>query len=707
MRRQPPRAWPVLGMAAGLTAAAGVVGWACSFSTSRLMVSTTMPADAVAFAGGEPGVVKATYRRRELLHAYRALRGLAPLPDPPPEHRPDPPPLPAAVAEPFAALLRDSVKDTWPISTPVWRDIRQYNSIDNCLPEAFAFAAETLAARQARYGAGDRAVDDWIRGQVAVFRNCGGDAATAAILPEPAPEWADARLRADRAYQAAAASFYATQYDDAVRRFDAIAADASSEWRPIGAYLAARACIRAATVPEPDDKTPERWREAERRLRATLADAAATRWHAPARRLLTMVETRLRPAERMRALAARLSAAAVPDAQEVEDYLWLHRQWFDAASAEASLAVRADDVTDWIVVTRAGDGRAARQQWQATQAEAWLASALGLAKGDEADLGDLLAAAARVAPSSKAYASVVTNRSRLLVASGRLDEARALLAALPSAPAAGLDREAINLLEGHRMAVSRTLDEFLAHVPRVVIAEAETETQVTPSTSGDIEWDADARGILDARLPVDLLVAAAASTKLPPALRARVARIAVTRAVLLDRMPASFRAARLLRTLDPEMTPSLDRYLAATSEPARRRAGLLLLLRNPTLSIHPVSADDQGLGPWWWCHGWTVSSPPEAPSFVTAAQGATAAEELGALVARAEPRVALTEGVLAWAAEAPDDPAVPEALARAVTGWRYASCGGESSPLPKQAFDLLHRAYPKSPWTARTKYWYR
>jgi hypothetical protein len=409
----------------------------------------------------------------------------------------------------------------------------------------------------------------------------------------------------------------------------------------------------------------------------------------------------------MRALAARLSAAAAPDGQDVEDDLWLPRRWLDEASAEAALAVRADDVTDWLVVTRAGDAQAARRQWRATNADAWLATALGTATGTEEDLADLLAAAARVPATSKAYASVVTNRSRLLVTSGRLDEARALLATLPSEPASGLDREAINLLEGHRMAVARTLDEFLAHVPRVVIAEAESETDVTPSTAGDVEWDADARGVLDARLPVELLASAAASAKLPPALRTRVARLAVTRAVLLDRMPASFRAARLLRTLDPELAPSLDRYLAATSEAARRRAGLMLLLRNPSLSIHPVSADDQGLGPWWWCHGWTVPSPPEAPPFVTAAQRATAAGELADLIARDEPRVALTEGVLTWAAESPDDPLVPEALARAITGWRYAYCGGESSPLPKQAFDLLHRRYPKSPWAARTKYWYR
>jgi len=32
---------------------------------------------------------------------------------------------------------------------------------------------------------------------------------------------------------------------------------------------------------------------------------------------------------------------------------------------------------------------------------------------------------------------------------------------------------------------------------------------------------------------------------------------------------------------------------------------------------------------------------------------------------------------------------------------------GMSGGYSKEAFDLLHRRYPKSEWTARTKYWYK
>ena len=92
---------------------------------------------------------------------------------------------------------------------------------------------------------------EWVRAQDAVFANCQGDPL---VLPDPAPPSADPLARADRAYQTAAAYFYATRYDEAAKRFQAIAADTTSPWRPYGRYLAARALIRSGTIPEKLDR---------------------------------------------------------------------------------------------------------------------------------------------------------------------------------------------------------------------------------------------------------------------------------------------------------------------------------------------------------------------------------------------------------------------------------------------------------------------
>jgi hypothetical protein len=56
---------------------------------------------------------------------------------------------------------------------------------------------------------------------------------------------------------------------------------------------------------------------------------------------------------------------------------------------------------------------------------------------------------------------------------------------------------------------------------------------------------------------------------------------------------------------------------------------------------------------------------------------------------------------------APKDPRAPEALHLAVNANRYGCTGKQTGQLSKQAFDLLHRRYPASPWAAKTKFWYK
>ena len=69
--------------------------------------------------------------------------------------------------------------------------------------------------------------------------------------------------------------------------------------------------------------------------------------------------------------------------------------------------------------------------------------------------------------------------------------------------------------------------------------------------------------------------------------------------------------------------------------------------------------------------------------------------------------------MLPWADAHHDDPRVPEALHLLVRATRYACEWGRDGEaldygeVSKGAFDRLHRRYPDSAWTGRTKYWYR
>jgi len=52
------------------------------------------------------------------------------------------------------------------------------------------------------------------------------------------------------------------------------------------------------------------------------------------------------------------------------------------------------------------------------------------------------------------------------------------------------------------------------------------------------------------------------------------------------------------------------------------------------------------------------------------------------------------------------DPRVPEALHLAVRSTRYGCTDDNTTKFSKQAFQLLHKNYPKSEWAAKTKYWF-
>src|SRR5439155_16020469 len=130
--------------------------------------------------------------------------------------------------------------------------------------DAFDNAVATLNERIKRFGAESTQVRDWIVAQDIVFSNCG---AGRKIPETPQPDQ-DALIRADRAYQIAAANFYAGSFDEARQQFDAIAHDRNSPWHVLAAYLAARASLRKASFAQKDDEGRPALADAETRLNA-------------------------------------------------------------------------------------------------------------------------------------------------------------------------------------------------------------------------------------------------------------------------------------------------------------------------------------------------------------------------------------------------------------------------------------------------------
>jgi hypothetical protein len=545
--------WRVVLAAAfvGAVATSGDRARACLFSDTIILVNIVRPADPEAFDRGALGVIQPTYERRFLIRAYRRFHGLDTVVEPSPA-------LVAqlsGVAQPLGWLeARERVLKTGqPIDA--WRfqkhrPLADYRVFENCGHEGFQTATNTLEARVRQFGADSPVVAAWLRAQDAVFSNCGGSGTVLVVMPDPAPPGADALTRADRAYQTAAAHFYAMQYGEAESRFLAIAEDGSSPWRPYGRYLAARSLIRRQSVGTPPLGKPEGIAvldRADRELEAIANDSAAPAGlRESAVGLRFLVAARGRSTERFRELATLLTAPGRIGQQRLTDYLLL----FDSSISpdteydydkidSASRPAERDDLTDW-VITLQGTGAGARDRaiarWSETRSTHWLVAALWKTAPIEPATADLIRTAADVTPDSPAYTTVAFLRARLLIARGDRTGARTLLASLPDQPTATIPADAVNLFRALRLQAADNLDSWLRAAPRFPSSSGQSfGTSATVEKSIDPAFDVDAALALTESFPLDRLVGAVATPILPPRLRLIVASEAWTRAVQLRR----------------------------------------------------------------------------------------------------------------------------------------------------------------------------
>jgi hypothetical protein len=707
-------------------------------------VESVRPGQVEPYVLGELGVVREHFARRYLVQAYRRLEGKPPL---------------AAVGEWFApeANLRAAVTawkevhrtlDGTDADPGTDRNIGDYQWITNCLTGAFTSATATARARAATYGANSPALRDWFKAQDAVFENCSRQEF---VAPDPAPPDADALARADRAYQIAAAHFYAMRYDEAAARFRQIAADAASPWRPYGRYLVGRALLRQATTAKTLDRS--KLLAAQEELRAAGADPDAAVLKASASGLLELIAFRVDPIERLRAVSAPLAGGQVVDVAGLTEYERLMDHLLgdtttigfnDLPSREA--IARTSELNDWILTMQGGPeaGAHAIAQWKRAGSTTWLVAALWKVPAAHSDAPALLQAAARVPTSSPAFMTTAFLRTRLLAARGETREARAVLATLPRTTRDRAQAEAVNLLNAMRFRLASSLDELLEAAPRMIVSESldswRSSSRLSNETSAPHErqsvFDEDAGAVFSRRMPLARLVDASTSKALPARLRLRVAAAAFARAWLLKRDDAALAVAPVLRELSPAAAADVRAYETAT--PADRHiAGLRLLLRTPGMhaTVRGVEDDQdyvqKGLSRTfdhtfrrnWWCAIPATSDkfpPVESglpalldaaesvayPAFLSADDRAAVERELASLAALGPAPNYLAAEAVAWAKSRPADRNAAEALALAVEGTRW-GCGDDTTTrASRAAFQTLHQLFPRSEWARRTKYWY-
>ncbi|MGB7267258.1 MAG: hypothetical protein WBC92_17205 [Terracidiphilus sp.] len=609
----------------------------------------------------------------------------------------------------------------------------------DCPEPAFQNAKLTLSKRAAVWGGQSPWLADWIRAQDAVFSNCVGKSVN---MPAPAPAGSPALLRADRAYQIASATFYAKQFDQAAQQFAAIAADKNSPWNVWGQYLAARATVRKAfamgkaTDPYSSELAsydPATMRRAQQVLEAALAQPNPQPSRSIVQNELNFIRIRTEPEKRAAEISAALAGPA-PDpnfSQDLQDLSWILVKQIKIQNPPPLLA--------WIAAWR-GSGTAAFAfaTWQQSHALPWLVMAVSKARPSDPFAPDLAAEAAKIPPQSPAYDTVFYHRVRLLIGLKRTDEARALLDAALPALRRKEPSSALNALLGERMAVARSFSEFLQFAPRTVLQtgsegaedvqgqcmenpHAKVHTEDCTSNEHPLEFDEDAAVVLNRQTSLNMLIDAGASPALTPNLRQNLAVVAWLRSVLLEDQPNAARSAPLL----PK--PLSQAVGTSFGFPAD-----LAILRNPGLRPYleagvPRVASFSYFDEFrnnWWCKPWNESDegqspkpgPLPTPAFATPEQEKLADAEYQRLQQQPDSAALIGQRVIDYANQHPNDPQVPEALALTVRATHFAcqtwspnlpsGTKPEYTPVSKAAFELLHRSYPKSPWTAKTPYYY-
>lgn len=728
------------------------------FFTDAIFVFTKHPDFPLErFAGGQIGILRPSYARSYLVAAYRILIGRS---------------LSAKETTGLKSLWEDRLSYGWEFHDEDWikqwanarskvpgagaplqiRAFRnrekphEYESYLNCQQDAFVNAEATLNERIKQFGADSTVVREWLVVQDTVFSNCG----EGRQIPEPARPDQEPLIRADRAYQIAAANFYAGSFDEAKQQFDAIARDKSSPWREWAGYLAARALLRKGSFAEKQADGRPALAEAETRLNAILKDKSVATTHHSAARLLNLTRLRLHPEEKVHELAQAIIKKDSSDdfKQTVWDYTVLLDKFLgeeaEVSSAALPPELKDDELSDWIVTFQDESAEAWRHsiaQWEKTRSVPWLVVAMTKANGQHAKVEILLSAASKVDHSSPAFPSLTYHIVRLLIESKREAEARNTLDKILATDRARMTPSAVNLLLGQRMILAQNLNEFLQNAQRVPagfsddvdgreIPEEETEARET-AKGKEILFESEGANILNMGVPAAIMKDAARSTILAPNLRRDVAQAALLRAALIDDRESAIQAGTVLATIQPDLKNLIAAYGRAQTPDARQFAAAFLALNFPGLRPF-VSA---GIGRTtavgeidsyrdnWWC-----TEPPSSlsgagsegeagssekakarltlPEFLKPSQ-TLAAKQFATLQALGTAPNYLCRTAIEWTNRNPSDPRAPEALHLAVKSTRYGCTDKETGRWSKAAFDLLHRLYPTSSWAKETKYWFK
>ncbi len=502
-------------------------------------------------------------------------------------------------------------------------------------------------------------------------------------------------------------------------------------------------------------------------LKDILADASMSDFHASARKILNLVKFRLDAAGRQKELAATLSESNENSNiyNDLTDYVWLlDKPQSDASATGADLDqkeaeaagktynydyrlklrdlppnVREAELTDWLYTYQAVDGFAhAYEKWKETKSPRWLVNAISHADRNAPQTPELLSEAAKIQKNSNGYATVRFHQIRLSLEADKRGEAKKLLDEVMANNFESYPISAQNKFLAQRMIVAENLAEFLKYAQRKAATfvysddaneegdDLKNDKELQPWATRSM-FDEDATAFFNERMPLSILREAALNEQLPEHLKKFLVEAVWTRAVLLGNSEIEREFTPLMTRYAKEFAPTFANYANAANATDREAAALLVILNNPVIQPYiPVGFGRGDSSPEvidsirgnWWCaedeatkdesgyDRYGFNYPKSYPNFLSATQTADALREHKQLVASGNSATYLSRRAVEFANKNPNQPNTPEILHLAVRATRYGCTDANTLKYSKTAFDILHKKYPKSPWTAKTPYFF-
>ncbi len=647
--------------------------------------------------------------------------------------------LAAPVCPGLKARLNAIPVDREPVGGPAWRAYR------NCGDDAFVNAVRVLISLDPRWDSAPREVCSWIAAQDQVFANCGGGPP---VIPEM-KEDLDPEMARLRAYQIAAAHFYAEQWDEAAGLFREIGRDQESPWKDIAPHLVVRCLLRKAQIrTEGGDRSL--WNEARVELESLLADPVRAGRTARAQRFLLFLEMRLLPADATAELGRRILDQPLKSprlARLVNEYSLLLKSPDDfpdytIAPGQDPASAPEDPLTRWIrMIQSAGGNPDSRMEnrrveavarWRRSGSKTWLIAAMMNSGSRDADTRELVQAAAGVPITDPAGPTLMAERLRL-----RSSDPDVRRAAREIVNDVSVSWEVRNFLASRLLETATDFEETAQLMSRKVVCELpERESLLNfqlPCAGSEDSWyrdrprpdyilDCVGARLVNFGLPLESLEELVGRPDIKASVRTEIGRAAWTRAVLLGDHLHGVSIAGLLAPLDPELARPLRRYIGESTDGKRAHTALDILLWFPDLAAQVPGCDapsESGRRETpsyraYWSNSWFDPWPavdfqvePEPPLWLDSDHVPVLRQELKDLTKpTSNIEVYLCRKTIEWAEEEPEDPRVPPALHRAIRATRYARRTEDVGECSRRAFRILHGRYPKSSWAKKTPYWY-